>query len=62
MRSRSLVVAMVVIGGHRRLRADMGEQLGGDPLVLGQDLVGTAQAFGGARLRSARLPIGVATI
>ena len=41
-----LVVAMVVIGGHRRLRTDVRQQLRGDPLVLGKDMVGAAQRFG----------------
>ena len=46
---------MVVIGGHRRLGAGVGEQLGADPFVLGEDAVGAAQRFGGARRQVAEI-------
>jgi hypothetical protein len=31
---------MVVIGRHGRLRPDMGKQLGSDPFVFGQYVIG----------------------
>ena len=40
---------VIVIGEHRPLRADMGEQPGGDPAVLDRDQVGARQYVGGAR-------------
>ena len=33
---------------HRRFRADVRKQFGGNALVLGQDIIGAAQGFGGA--------------
>ena len=46
--------AMIVVAAHRRLRADVREQLGGDPRVLGEDPVGAAQRVGGARATGRR--------
>jgi len=42
------VVAMIIIGRHRHLRADVGEQLGRDPLVFRQNIIGITESFGRA--------------
>ena len=43
------LAAMVVIDRHRRGRRHVGEQFGGDALVLGKDQARAAQGIGGAR-------------
>src|SRR3954453_8118354 len=43
-----LAARVIIVAAHRRLRADMGKQLGGDSRVFDEDQVGAAQGFGGA--------------
>jgi hypothetical protein len=46
---------VIVIGRHRPLDADMGEELGGDPAVLDRDHVGPGEDVGGVRAQIGKI-------
>src|SRR5690348_92088 len=49
------LAAVVVVAAHRRLRADVGEQLGRYPRVLGENSVDIAQRVRRARAEVAKI-------
>jgi hypothetical protein len=51
-----LLAAMIVVGRHPRLRAGMGQDLGADPFVLGQDEIRPAERIGRTRAEVAEIP------
>ena len=55
MRARSASRRVIVVAAHRHLGADMREELGGNPRILGQNPVGAAKRVGGARAQIAKI-------